>query len=32
MAKFSYLALRVFLYLIFQGFCGKEEEDDPQEE
>jgi len=32
MAKFSYLSMRVFLYLTFQGFCGKEEPDDPEEE
>jgi midasin (ATPase involved in ribosome maturation) len=32
MAKFAYLTQRVFLYLIYQGFCGVEEEDDPDVE
>lgn len=32
MAKFSYLTQRVFLYLIYQGFCGIEEPDDPEEQ
>jgi hypothetical protein len=32
MAKFAYLTQRVFLYLIFQGFCGQEESDDPDVE
>lgn len=32
MSKFSYLTQRVFLYLIYQGFCGVEEPDDPEEE
>jgi midasin len=27
LAKFSYVSQRVFLYLIYQGFCGREEED-----
>ena len=32
MSKFAYLAQRVFLYLIYQGFCGQEESDDPDVE
>ena len=32
LCKFSYLTQRIFLYLIFQGFCGQEDESDPQEQ
>jgi hypothetical protein len=32
MAKFGYLSIRVFLYLLYQGFCGKEDEEDPDVE
>lgn len=32
MSKFSYVTQRVFLYLIYQGFCGLEEPDDPDEQ
>ena len=32
LCKFSYLTQRVFLYLIYQGFCGQEEEGDPEVE
>lgn len=31
LCKFSYLSQRIFLYLIYQGFCGQEDESDPQE-
>lgn len=27
LCKFSYLTQRVFLYLIYQGFCGQEDQD-----
>lgn len=29
--KFSYLSQRVFIYLIYRGFCGIEAPDDPEE-
>ena len=28
LSKLSYCSQRVFLYLIYQGFCGEEDEDD----
>jgi midasin len=32
LCKFSYLTQRIFLYLIYQGFCGKDEKEDEQEQ
>jgi midasin (ATPase involved in ribosome maturation) len=32
LAKFSYLTQRVFLYLIYQGFCGKDDQEQDQKE
>jgi midasin len=32
LTKFSYLTQRVFLYLIYQGFCGKDDKEQDQEE
>jgi len=32
MCKFSYVTQRIFLYLIYQGFCGKDEKEDDQEQ
>jgi midasin len=32
LSKFSYVSQRVFLYLIYQGFCGKEEKDEEDDE
>ena len=28
-SKLGFLSMRVFLYLLFQGFCGKEDPEDP---
>ena len=32
MIKLGYLSQRVFIHLIYQGFCGQEDEDDPDVE
>lgn len=35
LAKFSFISQRIFIYLIFEGFCGeddKEEEDNKQQQ
>ena len=32
MFKFGYLSQRVFIHLIYQGFCGQEDKDDPDVE
>jgi hypothetical protein len=32
LSKFSYCTQRVFIYLIYQGFCGEEEEDDKEDD
>ena len=34
LAKFSFISQRIFIYLIFEGFCGLEDkdEDDKQEQ
>lgn len=31
-SKFAYMTQRVFLYLISQGFCGEEDQDEPDVE
>ena len=32
MCKFSYVTQRIFLYLIYQGFCGKDEQNDEEQQ
>ena len=32
MIKLGYLSQRVFIHLIYQGFCGQEDKDDPDVE
>jgi len=32
LCKFSYLTQRVFLYLIYQGFCGQDDQDQEDEQ
>jgi hypothetical protein len=32
MCKFSYASQRVFLYLIYQGFCGQDEKETEEEQ
>lgn len=31
LCKFSYLTQRVFLYIIYQGFCGKDDQEDQEQ-
>lgn len=28
LAKFSFISQRVFIYLIFEGFCGEDDKED----
>jgi len=32
LCKFSYVSQRIFLYLIYQGFCGEDENKDDKEQ